>query len=234
MLDFVETRPQLLSQGVFTVAGEHMIEVRLDGGSQSAVIPRPQFADACLPRFGGHRQDVVGLFEVKGKTDGVPALLELSGKLGARRIFEDVQVRKILPQESQAKRDRPWHTETPAKIPRRIFAKIIVEAGVAATRRQQNSRQSFLPCATHHRSGLGRGQDSSTALAPSARREPWARGDNGTIRALLPFPRKLHRSWIRCETATIDRGCQLASRRLPETIPSALRLVLMTYGPDGV
>src|ERR1019366_1779430 len=145
MLDFVETHPQLLSQGVFTVAGEYMIEVRLNGGSQSAVIPRPQFADACLPRFGSHRQDVVGLFEVKGETDGIPAPLELSGELGARRIFQDVQVRKILPQKSQAKRDRPWHTETPAKIPRRIFAKIIVEAGVAATRSQQNPRQSFLP-----------------------------------------------------------------------------------------
>src|SRR5450756_1122889 len=145
MLDFVETRSQLLSKGVFTVAGEHMIEVRLDGGSQSAVIPRPQFADACLPRFGGHRQDVVGLFEVKGKTDGVPAPLELSGKFGTRRIFQDIQVRKILPQESQAKRDRSRHSEAPAKIPRRIFTKIIVEARVAATRSQQNPRQSFLP-----------------------------------------------------------------------------------------
>src|SRR5260370_30858374 len=174
MLDFVETHPQLLSQCDFTVAGEHMIEVRLDGGSQSAVISRPQFADACLPRFDGHRQDVVGLFEVKGKTHGIPAPFELSGKLGARRIFQDVQVRKILPKEWEAKRERSWHTETQEKIPRRIFAKIIVEAGVAATRCQQNSRQSFLRSSTHHRSGLGRGQNSSTSLAPSARREPWA------------------------------------------------------------
>ena len=155
MLDFVDTRPQLLSQGVFTVAGEHMIEVRLDGRSQSAIIARPQFADAGLPRFGGHRQDVVGLFEVKGETHGVPAPLELSGKLGARRIFQDVQVRKILPQEAQAERDRPRHTETPAKIPRRIFAKIIVKAGVAATRRQQNSRQFLLPSAHPTEADLG-------------------------------------------------------------------------------
>ena len=103
MLNFLKIRPQLPSHNVFAVAAEHMIEMRLDGGSQSAVIPRPQFADACLPRFRSHRQYVVGLFEVKGKPDGVPAPLELSGKLGARRIFEDVQVRKVLPQESQAK-----------------------------------------------------------------------------------------------------------------------------------
>src|SRR5271169_1157650 len=87
MLDFVEMRPQLLRQGLFAVTGEHMIEVRLDGGSQSAVIPRPQFADACLARFGGHRQDVVDLFEIKGKAHGVPALLELSRKFGTRWIF---------------------------------------------------------------------------------------------------------------------------------------------------
>src|SRR5579859_5901062 len=122
-----------------------MIEVGLDGGSQSAVIPRPQFADTSLPGFGRHREDVVGLFEVKGETHGIPAALELRGKLGARRIFQDIHLGQVLPQESQAKRDRPWHSETPAKIPRRILAKIIVEAGVAATRCQQNSRQVFPP-----------------------------------------------------------------------------------------
>src|ERR1700687_155595 len=181
MLDLVETRPQLLSHSVFAVAGEHMIEVRLDGGSQSAVISRPQFTDACLPRFGSHRQDVVGLFEIKGKTDGVPAPLELSGKLGARRIFEDVQVREILPQESQAKRDGSRHAEAPAKIPWRVFTKIIVEAGVAATRRQQNPRQSFLPVRSHHRSGLGRGQDSSTSLARSPKSEKRVRGQTSGL-----------------------------------------------------
>src|SRR5215469_527554 len=144
MLDFVETSTQLLSQGIFTVTGEHIIKVRLDGGSQSAVMPRPQFADARLPRLGGHGQNVVGLFEVKGKTHGIPAPLELSRKLGTRRVFQDIQLGEILPQKSQAKRDRSWHSETPPEITRRILAKIIIEAGVAAARCQQNSRQSCL------------------------------------------------------------------------------------------
>src|SRR5271169_424413 len=108
MLDFVEmSRTQQLSHGVFTVTGEHMIEVRLDGWSQSTIIRRPQFADASLPRFGGHCKDVIGLFDVKRKADGIPAQFELSGKLRARRIFEDVHARKILAQESQPKRNRP-------------------------------------------------------------------------------------------------------------------------------
>ena len=48
--DFIETRTQHLSQGVFTVAGEHVIEVRLDGGGQSAVIPPPTVPGCPTPR----------------------------------------------------------------------------------------------------------------------------------------------------------------------------------------
>src|SRR5580692_768883 len=145
MLDFVKMGPQFLGQGVFTVTGEHMVKVRLDGRRQSTVISRPQLANACLSRFGGHRQDVVGLFEIKGKTHDIPAPLELRRKLGACGIFKDIQLRKILPQESQAKRYRPWHTETPAIIPGRILTEIIVEAGIAAPRCQQNSKQDLPP-----------------------------------------------------------------------------------------
>ena len=88
---------QAFVYSIFTVTGEHMIEMRLDMGSQSAVIPGPEFGDACLPRFGGPPQDVVGFLEVKGKTDSVPTPFQLSGKFGARRIFQDIQVWEILP-----------------------------------------------------------------------------------------------------------------------------------------
>src|SRR6516165_4121039 len=140
MLDLVEAYTKLLRDSVFAIACEDMIEMRADGGRQGAVIPGPKFADAGAARLRGQIEDVVGFFEVEGKADHVPTLLELRGKLGAGWIFENGQVRNILAQKAQAKRDIARHAKAPAKIARSVFTKIIVEARIAATRGQQDPR----------------------------------------------------------------------------------------------
>ena len=95
--------------------------------------------------MAGHIEDAVGLLEVEGEADGVPALAEGEAEFGARRIFENGDAGDVLPEETQAKGDAARHAEAPAKVAGSVFAKIIVKTGISATGRQKNSCHSTLP-----------------------------------------------------------------------------------------
>jgi hypothetical protein len=132
VLKLIEARAELLRDGLFAVAGEDMVEIFLDRRSKRTIVASPQLLDTGASRLVGHGQDVVCLFEVQGEADGVPAFVELRRKFRLSGIFQDGQVREVLPQEAETERDLAGHAEAPAKDARSVLTKVIVQASVAA------------------------------------------------------------------------------------------------------
>ena len=87
--------------------------------------------------MAGHIEDAVGLLEVEGEADGVPALAEGEAEFGARRIFENGDAGDVLSEETQAKGDAARHAEAPARVAGSVFAEIVVKPGISATGRQR-------------------------------------------------------------------------------------------------
>jgi hypothetical protein len=126
VLNLIQRGTDKFSDGFFAVARKHVIEVLVYGGSQSAVVPGPQFRNARFARLFCHLQNVIGLFEIKREADGIPSLLEVLPILRLGGVFQDGDARDILAQKAQAERDAPRHAEAPTKITRRILAKVVV------------------------------------------------------------------------------------------------------------
>jgi hypothetical protein len=139
MPDFVEGRAEELGESFFAVTGEDAIEGRLDGGGEGAVIPCPELRNAGGTGFAGHVENVVGLLEVEGETDGVPAAAEFGGEFAAGGIFENRDAGNVLSKEAQAERNAARHPEAPSEVAGSVFAEVIVEARIAATGAEQNS-----------------------------------------------------------------------------------------------
>jgi hypothetical protein len=89
MKNVVEGNTEEPSRGGFAVTGEDVIEVRLDGRSESAIVSGPQWGDASGSRLPSHRKDVISLLEVKGEADDIPAAAKGSAELSLRRILKN-------------------------------------------------------------------------------------------------------------------------------------------------
>src|SRR5262249_17450966 len=92
-----------------------------------------------------HLEDAIALLQVERKPHDVPAFFENLAIFDSSRVFEDVYFRKILTKEAQAKRYLARHPETPAKILRSIFAKVIVDAKISVDGGKENPHTSLPP-----------------------------------------------------------------------------------------
>ena len=79
----------MLRDRFFTVARKNPIEGGVNRGREGAVIPCPELRDSGGASFASHVENVVGLLEIEGEADGVPALAERGSEFGSRRIFEN-------------------------------------------------------------------------------------------------------------------------------------------------
>jgi len=143
---------------VFTVAGEDVIEVGVDGRGQGAVIPCPELGNADATSLVGHGENVVGLFEIEGEADSVPASFEEFGIFRPGGIFQDGEARKILLEEAEAEGDFAGHAESPAEIARSVLSEVVVKAGIAAARGEKDAQHvlSFRIDGTRAGPGIGR------------------------------------------------------------------------------
>jgi hypothetical protein len=145
MKDFVEGNTEEPSQGGFAVTGEDVIEVRLDGRSESAIVSGPQLGDASGSRLPSHRKDVISLLEVEGEAHDIPAAAKSSGELSLRWILKNANAGQVLAEKAQAEGDTARHGKAPAEIARCVFTEIVVEAGIATTRGEENTGHGTLP-----------------------------------------------------------------------------------------
>src|SRR5215472_2536844 len=144
MLNFVERYAKPRGNGLFTVTGKDAVEIRLDRRRQRAIVAGPKFRNARFARLRGHFQSVVGLFEIKGIADCVPAASEMCAVLCASWIFENLNARNVLAQKTQAERDAARHAKAPTEAARSVLAEVVVKSRVPAARGQQNPRHEAL------------------------------------------------------------------------------------------
>ncbi len=126
MLHGIDLRAERPRHRVFAVSAEDFIERTTQRRRQRAVIPRPQPRHARLARLFRHAQNFVALLEVKRKPDYIPATPERFPVFPARRVFEDLYARHVLPQKPQPKRNPSRHAKPPGESLRRILAEIVV------------------------------------------------------------------------------------------------------------
>jgi hypothetical protein len=106
MKDFVEGNTEEPSQGGFAVTSEDVIEVRLDGRSESAIVSGPQLGDASSSRLPSHRKDAISLLEVEGEADDIPAPAKRSAELSLRRILKNANPGKFWRRKRRPKEIR--------------------------------------------------------------------------------------------------------------------------------
>jgi hypothetical protein len=158
VLDLVEGGAEELGEFLFTVAGEDVIEVGVDGRSQGAVVPCPELRNASATSFPGHGKNVVGLFEIERKADRVPTKFEEFGIFRPGGILQNGEARKILLEEPETEGDLARHAKPPAEVARSVFAEVIVQASIAATGGEEDARQNSLPQTNGTRAGPGTGR----------------------------------------------------------------------------
>src|SRR5258708_3990641 len=130
---------EILRYRILAVTAENIVKAGLQRRRQRAVVSGPQFLHAGGAGFLGHLQNVVALLQIEGIAHNVPAFFQGIAILGARRVFQNLYVRNILAEKSEAKRNPPRHFKSPAESRGSIFAIIVIQSETLIDRGEQNA-----------------------------------------------------------------------------------------------